>query len=79
MIFRAALRRWQVPNVAIALAAAVLLFWTVFPFVWILLTSLKSPGDMLADTAEISVRANARQLRGARHRRAAGTIRLHAP
>src|SRR6478672_4298008 len=48
MIFRSVLRRWQVPNVAIALAAAVLLFWTVFPFVWILLTSLKGPGDMLA-------------------------------
>ena len=25
-----------------------LLVWTVFPFVWILLTSLKSPGDMLS-------------------------------
>jgi len=37
-----------VRNIAIALAAVVLLAWTVFPFVWILLTSLKSSGDMLA-------------------------------
>jgi multiple sugar transport system permease protein len=37
-----------VQNVAIAVAAAVLLFWTVFPFFWILLTSLKGPGDMLS-------------------------------
>ena len=35
-------------NVVMALAAALLLFWTVFPFVWILLTSLKSPGDILS-------------------------------
>ena len=34
--------------VAIAVAAAVLLAWTVFPFVWILLTSLKSSGDILS-------------------------------
>ena len=34
-------------NVAIAAAAFLLLVWTVFPFVWILLTSLKSPGDIL--------------------------------
>ena len=33
---------------AILLAAAALLIWTVFPFVWILLTSLKGPGDILA-------------------------------
>jgi multiple sugar transport system permease protein len=41
---------WQrtVRNVAIGLAAVLLLVWTVFPFVWILLTSLKSPGDMLS-------------------------------
>ncbi len=41
---------WQrtVRHVAIAGAAVVLLVWTVFPFVWILLTSLKSPGDMLS-------------------------------
>jgi len=37
-----------VRNVVIAMAAAVLLFWTVFPFFWILLTSLKGPGDMLS-------------------------------
>ena len=35
-------------HVAVALAAFLLLAWTVFPFVWILLTSLKSPGDILA-------------------------------
>ena len=35
-------------NVAIALAAFLLLAWTVFPFFWILLTSLKSPGDIIA-------------------------------
>ena len=33
---------------AIAAAAVLLLVWTVFPFFWILLTSLKSPGDMLS-------------------------------
>jgi len=37
-----------VRNVAIAGATVLLLVWTVFPFVWILLTSLKSPGDMLS-------------------------------
>lgn len=35
-------------NAAIAVAAAVLLLWTVFPFVWILLTSLKTPGDIIS-------------------------------
>ena len=41
---------WQrtVRNVAIVVAAVMLLVWTVFPFVWILLTSLKSPGDILS-------------------------------
>jgi multiple sugar transport system permease protein len=41
---------WQryMQRVAIALAAVVLLAWTVFPFVWILLTSLKNPGDILS-------------------------------
>jgi multiple sugar transport system permease protein len=41
---------WQgtVRAVAVALAAFLLLAWTVFPFFWILLTSLKSPGDMLS-------------------------------
>ena len=29
-------------------AAVLLLVWTVFPFVWILLTSLKSPGDIIS-------------------------------
>ena len=35
-------------QVVVALAALLLLLWTVFPFVWILLTSLKSPGDILS-------------------------------
>jgi multiple sugar transport system permease protein len=37
-----------VRNVVIAVAAVVLLVWTVFPFIWILLTSLKGPQDMLS-------------------------------
>jgi multiple sugar transport system permease protein len=37
-----------VRNVAIAAAAVLLLVWTAFPFFWILLTSLKGPGDMLS-------------------------------
>ena len=42
--------RWsrQLRQVVVALAALLLLAWTVFPFLWILLTSLKSPGDILA-------------------------------
>lgn len=35
-------------HTAIALASFVLLFWTVFPFIWILMTSLKSPGDIIS-------------------------------
>jgi multiple sugar transport system permease protein len=35
-------------TVLMAAAAVTLLIWTLFPFVWILLTSLKSPGDMLS-------------------------------
>lgn len=34
-------------NTVIAMAAVVLLLWTVFPFVWILLTSLKNPADII--------------------------------
>jgi multiple sugar transport system permease protein len=45
---RALSYRRSVRTVAVAGAAVVLLVWTVFPFVWILLTSLKSPGDMLS-------------------------------
>jgi multiple sugar transport system permease protein len=37
-----------VRTVAIAVAAAVLVIWTVLPFVWILLTSLKNPGDIIS-------------------------------
>ena len=38
----------SVPRIALWVAALVLLVWTVFPFVWILLTSLKSPGDIIS-------------------------------
>ena len=44
----AVLRQQYARNVAIVVAAVILLAWTVFPFVWILLTSLKSPGDAVA-------------------------------
>src|SRR5260370_24792254 len=37
-----------VARVVVALAAVLLLAWTVFPFVWILLTSLKTPVDILS-------------------------------
>jgi multiple sugar transport system permease protein len=37
-----------VQHIAIAPGAVLLLAWTVFPFVWILLTSLKSPGDIIS-------------------------------
>ena len=43
----AAFRR-HARNVAVLLGAAALLAWTVFPFFWILLTSLKSPADILS-------------------------------
>ena len=48
MTSRAISYQRTVRQVVIALASAVLLVWTVFPFLWILLTSLKSPGDILA-------------------------------
>jgi multiple sugar transport system permease protein len=48
MTSRGWLARLNVRNSAILLAAAVLLLWTVFPFVWILLTSLKNPGDIIS-------------------------------
>lgn len=38
----------SVRRVLVAAGAAVLLLWTVFPFFWIFLTSLKSAGDMLS-------------------------------
>ena len=44
----AVLRQQYARNVAIVVAAVILLAWTVFPFVWILLTSLKSPGDIIS-------------------------------
>ena len=48
MIPQAVLRQRYARNVAIAVGTIVLLVWTVFPFIWILLTSLKSPGDIIS-------------------------------
>jgi multiple sugar transport system permease protein len=45
---RGAVRQRYLGNVLLAVAAVVLLVWTLFPFVWILLTSLKSPGDIIS-------------------------------
>jgi len=42
------LRQRYLQKAAIAVGAVVLLLWTVFPFVWILLTSLKHPGDIIS-------------------------------
>lgn len=41
-------RRHYARNAAIALAAIVLIVWTAFPFVWILLTSLKNSADVIS-------------------------------
>ena len=42
-------RGWgRLGTAGVAAATAALVLWTVFPFAWILLTSLKEPGDMLA-------------------------------
>lgn len=38
----------HVRMVAIAIGSTILLLWTVFPFFWIMLTSLKSPGDIIS-------------------------------
>jgi multiple sugar transport system permease protein len=48
MRFSAVARRRIVWNAAVATAAAVLIIWTVLPFAWILLTSLKSPTDIIS-------------------------------
>src|SRR5580658_1266617 len=48
MTSRGLLGWFNVRNSAILLAAAVLLIWTVVPSVWILLTSLKNPGDIIS-------------------------------
>lgn len=48
MTLKAVLRGGYPRTVVVVAAAALLLFWTVFPFVWILLTSLKSPGDIIS-------------------------------
>lgn len=48
MIDSATLTRGPVRQVAIIIAIALLLFWTVFPFFWILLTSLKAPVEIIS-------------------------------
>ena len=48
MIAQSVLRRNHLRNLVFVVMAVVLLLWTVFPFVWILLTSLKSPGDIIS-------------------------------
>jgi multiple sugar transport system permease protein len=37
-----------VQKLAIAVATAILVTWTAFPFIWILLTSIKTPGDIIS-------------------------------
>jgi multiple sugar transport system permease protein len=48
MTFQTVFRQRSVQQIAIIVAAIVLVLWTVFPFVWILLTSLKSPVDIIS-------------------------------
>ncbi len=42
------LRRRYARNAAVVAAASALIIWTIFPFVWILLTSLKGAGDIIS-------------------------------
>ncbi len=48
MTAQAVFRQRNVQAVAIAVAAVALLVWTVFPFFWILLTSLKNQVDIIS-------------------------------
>jgi len=48
MTSQAMLRQRYLQKAAIAVGAVWLPLWTVFPFVWILLTSLKHPGDIIS-------------------------------
>jgi multiple sugar transport system permease protein len=48
MTSQAIARQLYLRNVAIAIGGLLLLLWTVFPFYWILLTSLKGPGDIIS-------------------------------
>jgi len=48
MTFRPAFRQRYLWNAVLAAAAIMLLVWTMFPFLWILLTSLKSPADVIS-------------------------------
>lgn len=41
-------RRHHARNAAVALAALVLIVWTAFPFIWILMTSLKGSADIIS-------------------------------
>ena len=41
-------RRHYLRNAAIVVAAVILIVWTVFPFVWILMTSLKNSADIIS-------------------------------
>jgi multiple sugar transport system permease protein len=41
-------RRHYLRNAAIALAALILIVWTAFPFIWILMTSLKGSADIIS-------------------------------
>jgi ABC-type glycerol-3-phosphate transport system permease component len=50
MTSRAVPRQRHAWNVTVGVAAVVLLLWTVFPFVWILLTSLKNPGGIISES-----------------------------
>jgi multiple sugar transport system permease protein len=45
---RSTFRQRYVWNAVLAAGAIMLLVWSIFPFVWILLTSLKSPSDIIS-------------------------------
>src|ERR1700751_2777926 len=47
MTSHTALRRRFLWNALLPAGAVMLLVWSMFPFVWILLTSLKSPADVI--------------------------------
>lgn len=48
MASSSAIRLGHVRNIAVGVAAAALILWTIFPFFWILLTSLKSQADIIS-------------------------------
>ena len=69
----------KVTVVALTIGAIVLLVWTVFPFVSILLTSFEKSWRHHFGAAEVRVHADVRQLRGTRDRRATRSVRFHPP